>query len=347
MHQKKVRGKGFQYWVVSILTVLFFIGTSSTGAADSLDTFDVQIKLPESQRDKELMYYDLLLEPKAEEKLAVMVSNKSEQPINLQLSFNRAVTNMTGVVEYSGANEEATPSAPYAIEELVTLSDETLSLAPNEQKEITLTVQMPSESFDGILAGGLYVQQTGSEEFQGNVQNLLAREVAVLLRNKETDIPPAVRIEEAHLEEINRRNVIIVAVENTAANYLSKATLAYEVFHDGQATAIKGEKEIQLAPNALMNYALPLDGNELQSGENEIKTTLKAADQQWQGEPTFQVESQEAQERNEQDFSIEETASPILLYLSIGGVLCLIIAYLIWHNRKLKRALKKTDDKTP
>lgn len=242
MHQKKVRGKGFQYWVVSILTVLFFIGTSSTGAADSLDTFDVQIKLPESQQDKELMYYDLLLEPKAEEKLAVMVSNKSEQPINLQLSFNRAVTNMTGVVEYSGANEEATPSAPYAIEELVTLSDETLSLAPNEQKEITLTVQMPSESFDGILAGGLYVQQTGSEEFQGNVQNLLAREVAVLLRNKETDIPPAVRIEEAHLEEINRRNVIIVAVENTAANYLNKATLAYEVFHDGQATAIKGKK---------------------------------------------------------------------------------------------------------
>ena len=90
---------------------------------------------------------------------------------------------MTGVVEYSGANEEATPSAPYAIEELVALSDETLSLAPNEQKEITLTVQMPSESFDGILAGGLYVQQTGSEEFQGNVQNLLAREVAVLLRS--------------------------------------------------------------------------------------------------------------------------------------------------------------------
>ena len=102
---------------------------------------------------------------------------------------------------------------------------------------------MPSESFDGILAGGLYVQQTGSEEFQGNVQNLLAREVAVLLRNKETDIPPAVRIEEAHLEEINRRNVIILAVENTAANYLSKATLAYEVFHDGQATArSKGKK---------------------------------------------------------------------------------------------------------
>ena len=108
MHQKKVRGKGFQYWVVSILTVLFFIGTGSTGTADSLDTFDVQIKLPESQQDKELMYFDLLLEPKAEEKLAVMVSNKSEQPINLQLSFNRAVTNMTGVVEYSGANEEAT-----------------------------------------------------------------------------------------------------------------------------------------------------------------------------------------------------------------------------------------------
>ena len=65
----------------------------------------------------------------------------------------------------------------------------------------------------------------------------------MLLRNKETDIPPAVRIEEAHLEEINRRNVIIVAVENTAANYLSKATLAYEVFHDGQATAIKGKRD--------------------------------------------------------------------------------------------------------
>ena len=114
---------------------LIFHWYEQYGAADSLDTFDVQIKLPESQRDKELMYYDLLLEPKAEEKLAVMVSNKSEQPINLQLSFNRAVTNMTGVVEYSGANEEATPSAPYAIEELVTLSDETLSLAPNEQKK--------------------------------------------------------------------------------------------------------------------------------------------------------------------------------------------------------------------
>ncbi len=133
---------------------------------------------------------------------------------------------------------------------------------------------MPSESFDGILAGGLYVQQTGSEEFQGNVQNLLAREVAVLLVTKRPTSTSG-SVEEAHLEEINRRNVIIVAVENTAANYLSKATLAYEVFHDGQATAIKGEKEIQLAPNALMNYAPPLDGNELQSGEYEIKRPSK------------------------------------------------------------------------
>ena len=96
-----------------------------------------------------------------------------------------------------------------------------------------------------------------------------------------------------------------------------------------------------------MNYALPLEGNELLSGEYKIKTTLQAADQEWQGEPTFQVASQEAQERNEQDVSIEETSSPLLLYLSIGSVLCLIIAYLIWHNRKLKRALKKTDDETP
>lgn len=40
---------------------------------------------------------------------------------------------------------------------------------------------MPDKEFEGVLAGGLYIEQISTEKVEGNIKNVFSREIAVLL----------------------------------------------------------------------------------------------------------------------------------------------------------------------
>lgn len=58
----------------------------------------------EHQIDKNQLYYDLQYQPDEAERLTVTLTNRTDQSIKLKASFNRAITNSLGVIEYSGMN---------------------------------------------------------------------------------------------------------------------------------------------------------------------------------------------------------------------------------------------------
>ncbi len=331
----------FLWYVVCIGWFSMFMN-SIIVEATSLDSFEATITIPDSQTNKELMYYDLLLEPKKSEKLSLEVKNTSEQELSLALAFHRAVNNTTGAIIYSDSDQGKSNTAKFDIEKLVQISDEQVTLKPNEAKTIQLQVTMPNEEFAGVLAGGLHIQQIGTDEFEGNVQNLFAREIALLLRNNMDTVVPAFKIDSAAALQENGRNAVTLVIENTEPTYVRNVEVSYEILQE-KTSIIQDQKTMNFAPNTQMHYFIPLNGEAFEPGTYTVQTTIETDDGKiWEGSPTFTIEADKAKEYNRTDVTIEKIPMP---WLTIGiavavGLLFIFVVWLIIKNKKLQKELK-------
>lgn len=136
---------------VASVVGLFFTGGSVVEA--SSPDFSVQAVLPESQTNEGVSYFDINLEPKQEEMLAVQVTNNSEEEMTLDIGVNTATTNSNGVINYGFSEAEPDDTLPINFAEIVELEDQSITLAASETRTVEAKVKMPEQSFDGILLG--------------------------------------------------------------------------------------------------------------------------------------------------------------------------------------------------
>lgn len=333
--------KGFVGLILFMNAIVF----SSSAQAESLDSFDAVVHFPESQADKKLSYFDVQLAPEQKENLTVTLVNKSEQALTLKASFNRAVTNSAGVIEYSGINEDTSTSVPYDIEKLVTLSDQEIQLEPKQTKDITLTVTMPKDKFSGVLAGGVYFEEVSDEKVEGNVKNVFSREIALLIRSDGTEAKPNVVFDTAKADQVNYRNVIEVGIENTAAIYIKNVTIDYSVLLNGKEV-LNGKKEkLSIAPNTRMPFRIPFSGEEFGDGEYTVNVTVSNDQGTWSGSPAFTISKGEADDFNKNDVTVQKAGFDLpwstIALVAVLLVLAGIVILMINRNKKLKKQLAK------
>lgn len=330
------------------LVMVFLFPTAAFG--ESLDSFEATIQAPASQKNKELMYYDLILDPSQTETLPVTLTNRGDKELELRLSFNRAITNSGGVVEYSGMNEDSSQTAPYNIEEVVALAKKTIKLPAKGSQTIELTVKMPEKNVAGILAGGLYIEEVSNEKVEGNIKNVFSREIAVLLRNSAKEVAPEITFGNAQAIQSNYRNMIEVEVENTKGTYLKDATLSYTVYLNDKKTEITGTKEqLNMAPNTIMKYHIPFEGVAFDSGDYRVEMEIRSGENRWSGESGFTLSPKKAKAYNKTDVTLEKKTSFISWkVMLIAGFLGLVVvsslAGLLYRNRKLQKQLAEKNE---
>lgn len=305
---------------------------------ESLDTFDAVIHPSEHQIDKNQLYYDLQYQPDEAERLTVTLTNRTDQSIKLKASLNRAITNSLGVIEYSGMNMDESHFGPN-ITDYVKLSDKEINLAANQSKDVYLDVKMPSKEFEGVLAGGLYIEQISNTKVDGNIKNVFSREIAVLLQNTTDEISPELKIINAQAIQANSRNAINVTVDNEKATYVKDVTINYQVEKDGK-TIVKDKKEqLSLAPSSSMPFLIQMNNTEFSPGTYTVKMTLNSGGQKWTGTPTFTVNQEKAKEYNEKDVSIEDKSTNPWIWIGLAVIIVLLTIVIVMYNRN--RNLKK------
>ncbi|EOZ5814089.1 DUF916 and DUF3324 domain-containing protein [Enterococcus hirae] len=325
-----------------ILPFFFLLMGNLNIYGESLQSFDAQIQVNESTPSTNDNYFDLQLKPGQESTLNVLVTNLKETEITIIPSFNRAKTNQLGVVEYSGRNQDRPNNLPIDIEKIVSVDKQKFTLAGHEQKKIPLTIKMPEKDFDGVIAGGLYLQEEPKKDIQGNIQHVFSREIAVLLKTQLNKIQPNLELKKAAPTQINQRNAIKATLENTNAAYLSSARIHYEIKKEQQQTPVlTGTQPISFAPNSGTDYLIFLEGKEFEPGTYQLMTNVKNKEINWQQKINFTISQKTAATYNEQNISTkkDEPQNNWLLWLA-GGIifaLVLIIVFLLYIVKKKKR----------
>lgn len=331
--------------------MMFFtslISVTQVEADDVLNKFTMTAVPSQKQYDKETSYFDLLIKPNEMEILKVDIENNSEENITLKASVNRAITNQNGVVEYSGENEESSESSIYNIEDIVSLKNDSLELAPGESKSLELTVQMPKQTFTGVIAGALYVIEEPETEAEGTIRNILSREIAILLRNDDKKIEPEVLIHSAKASHVNERNAIEIMIENISPTYIQDVTLTYEIKHEGELFLKDEKKNLKMAPSSMFPFVVPLEEKKFESGDYVVNVTVESEKNSWQEVLKFDVEKEEAKNLNDTDVSHDST--PSIPWSTVFLVLLLVffiilVFYLIWKNNKLNRKIQSSKQK--
>jgi len=332
-----------RYLFFLMLLIVLSIKNSEVVFGESLQKFDAQIQMNKYQVNRKNSYFDLLLQPNQEETLLIRLTNLQDSSVKIKPSFHRARTNKLGVIEYSGRNQDIVQGLPTDIQKILTIDTKELILGPKQEIIFPLQLKMPGRSFSGVIAGGVYFEEVPQSETTGNVKNIFSREIAVLVRNKESLMEPEINIVKAEATQENYRNAVKVHLQNTHAVYLSNGQVNYKLYFEDESDPIlSSEKQISFAPNSGMDYLIPLDGQTFKTGNYRLALTISKGDNQWDGESRFTVTTNAADDYNESDVTVPEAQHNNLSLILIGVliVLLIVIGILVWKLRR-KNSLQK------
>lgn len=351
-----------KYVVFLLSAILVLSGLAFGQKAEAIDglKFNVKPNIPDNQYNKEVSYFDLIMKPGEGQEIAVMLKNTTDEEVVVIPQINSAMTNSNGVVEYSNHNNKKRvydKSLKNNIEDIVQLAENEVVLAPQEEKELKLTITMPSEEFNGVIAGGIYLAQkdnstegteeTTKKETSTSLKNLYGYQIGLLLRNNEKLITPEVVIGGAQADQLNVRNAVSLKVRNTAPTYINKVHFQAELKKKGsdEVIAKTDQKEMQFAPNTIFDLFVSMQGKRYEAGDYVLTGSITSGDNKWPINEAFTVTREKANKFNEADPDVEpEDYTMIIILGALVAVFALAAIYLIRKNNKQKALLKQLND---
>lgn len=354
---------------LTVIAMLFSVVTVSAAEAASLEFSIKPIKSKfQNPVQKEVGYYDLILDKGQEETVVVEVQNGVDKPIKVNVSIDSAKTNSNGLVEYSASAAKVDKSLKFNIEDYVT-APKVIELKGKEKKEIEFKVKSPKEEAPGIIAGGLTFKQDSSNEKnkkesvennkQGmSIKNEFSFVVGFLLRQSDKKVEPDANLLDVRADQRNGRNSIISDIQNFKPAYINNAKIDVAVTKKGRDKVLysKTKEDMQIAPNSLMNYPLELNGEKFKPGKYTMNMVMYGSEKpdgkykadndktykyKWEFTKDFEITNDQASKLNDSDVSMKKT--PFWLYgLILLALLLVLLLVFIWLKKRKED--KEEDD---
>lgn len=339
-----------KFWLITVLVAMLGLSISLPASANQI-TFGAEANLPASQVNKSVNYFDLKLKPGATETATVTVENGTNKEVKIKPKVTTATTNMNGVVEYSKTGK-ADKTLKYKISDYVKPTQKEVVLAAKESKKITLEFKMPNHKLNGVLAGGLQLQDQNalakkSKAKSGtSVQNQYAYVIGIVMRQSTKKVTPQLKLGAVTPTQENYRNVINSTIRNVSPTYVNKLSVNAKVKKQNSDKVVYTQKttNMQMAPNSVFKYPLRLNGEKLKAGDYTMDIVAKSKGQTWHFTRNFTIDADKARSLNKKDVSIKTDYT--WLYVTTGFILLVVAGLIIWWmmRKKMKRQQREIDE---
>lgn len=260
--------------------------------ADSV-TFQVSPEFPSNQINKKLNYYNLLVAPGSTQKISFLIINSDSGSHKYHVSVNRAGTSSDGDTSYNLHGVKPTQSLKVNIESLFP-KPRNYTVDPHSTRRINLTLKAPSEAWDGILLGGLRVQQVDNNinnQADVGLKSQAAYTVGIQLQASAT-LPadtPALRSNGTKVATNASGTMVSALLENPDPYLQTGLFVSARVYHKNTKVLSQDMAGIKLAPNAQMAFHLTKSPKDLKAGRYHLVVDAHNGDQQWHFEDWFTV----------------------------------------------------------
>lgn len=241
--------------------------------AESL-SFQVTPEMPVAQRQNVAGYFDLIAAPNTTTNLKMQIKNVTAKSIDLQVTPVSLQTSNAGQLDYS-LKQKSDATLVYDLAKLV---NGQRKITVPAKSTITYAVQltMPSQDYDGIIAGGLLFQDESKKiaktESNFSIVNQLQYALPIVVRNENKTWQPRLTLGQPKIAQINSQNKLQIKVNNPSGTFVNQ--LRIEMAATNLATKKNYQQtsdQMQMAPNSHFEFqhALP---NNLPAGTYQVKT---------------------------------------------------------------------------
>lgn len=307
--------------------------------------YSVKATIPDNQINKTLTYFDLKMEPNQKQELILTVTNSSNEEVTVLISPNVAITNQNGVIDYSQKTAKRDSSLKISLEDVISKEQEVV-LLPNETKDVIFTLQMPENSFEGMILGGFYISQKEEENEEKNtdenvqIKNNFSYVIGIKLRQNLDDVNPALKLNQIKPDLVNYRTVVTANLQNTKATIIRELDVEAKVTKKGDSSFLRETKKtnLSMAPNSNFNFPISWDNQRLEPGEYTLQLVAKSSENEWKFNQDFVIDSDDSNSLNKEAVDLEKKA---LNWTLIGSGLILGLALIVAINLKKKATGKK------
>ncbi|EHG5966410.1 TPA: DUF916 and DUF3324 domain-containing protein [Enterococcus faecalis] len=328
----------------SLVALVFIIVMGEQDTFASGVDYSIQVNPSAHQKNKDVSYFDLQLEPNSEDNLMVTVKNISNHEITIDTYVDKTTTNSNGVVEYKNSKNFKNINLVNDITQIIKPDVTKVELNPGEEKQVKFKVTMPEKAFSGVVAGGLnFVQQPMEEKSTSKssmaVKNQYAYTIAVVLNGDKEITKNDVSLGEISADQINGRNSIKIPIENASPGFLNKVIVDAKVFSKGSKKVVYSDKKEngQIAPNSVYNYELSTKDKEFAPGEYTAQVTIVSKEQKWSFNKAFKIDKKESKSLNKKAVAPKKSMKNI--YIIIAVILLMVILVLVgfYMNNNAKK----------
>lgn len=328
-------------WTLFVILIVSLVWFTPFASASQFN-FGVHTVIPDNQIDKQKSYFNLMMEPGQKQTLTIQLKNDTEDDVVIEPKIHSATTNLNGVVEYGPTTAERDSTLPYELGELIQ-TDKEITIPAKGSKDLHLHVTMPEEEFDGVLAGGITLEEkeastknTNDKNTGLSIENKYAYVVGITLQETDETVKQDLKLHDVKAGQVNARNVINATLQNPTATYLNRFEVDAEVTEKGKTEVLYEAKkqDMQMAPNSNFKYPISLNGEKFKTGTYTLHVKAKSSKESWEFEKDFSIKGEEAKQFNATDVSVE---GPNYLAYLVGLLILLVVGllfYIVYSKKK-------------
>ncbi|WP_429888639.1 DUF916 and DUF3324 domain-containing protein [Gottfriedia acidiceleris] len=329
------------------MIILFLININNFHASAAEINFAVSPVIPTNQIDPSKTYFDLKMKPGQKQILKVQIKNAKDKSVTIQTSANSAITNSSGIADYSISNPKVDNTLEIQFANITKVNKET-KIPARSEKTVEITIEMPKQQFDGVILGGLHFSekedegQAEKEDESVQINNKYAYVIGVVLRETDKEIKPDLKLNEIKPMQINARNVVIANLQNIKRAMLKNLSVDAKVYKEKGVNVLHQTKKenLRMAPNSNFDYAINWDNKAFEPGKYRLEMKATDGNETWEWTRTFTIKDNTAKKLNTSAVEMEKDNT----MWTIGGMLLLFLLF-IFAFFLLRRRIKKNRDK--
>jgi hypothetical protein len=330
-------------FIIFIATLLLGIGIVSNSEAALAGTMEYSVKanIPENQINKKLTYFDLKMSPGAKQTISLTLTNNSTEEKEIAIEPNTAITNQNGVIDYSKHKQEKDSSLRYSLTELIT-PKQIVKLKGKEEKEVQFTIQMPQESYDGVILGGFYIYELHQSDDKKDsehvkINNEFSYIIGVKLTETDKSVSPELELNKVQAGLMNYRTVVTANLQNSKPVILNNLNVDAQITKEGKKEVLHQTKKnnLSMAPNSNFDFPINWDNQKLMPGKYHLYITATDGNQTWRFDKMFEIKGNIAKELNKTAVEVEKDYT--LIFIGFAVIIVSLILFIILLLRKKKR----------
>ncbi len=297
--------------------------------------FSVSSIIPENQINKNLIYFNLKVEPSNSQELKVKIFNNKKHEIKVKAIVTPATTCRNGFISYTNLTNYD-ESLKYPLSDILKLDKSEYTVPAGGFVTATALLNMPTESYEGIILGGLVFTKAddspeSSEENQTftQIENEYQYVVGVMLSENDSKVKANMNLKYIKPTLANYHTNLAVNLQNDTPVIIPNLKISGTVYKKGNPEIYKfTEKEnIKMAPNSNFDFMIDWQNHKFEAGEYRIHVVAQNEEYFWEWDQDFRITSEEANNTNKDAVDIISFI-PKWIYIILAVLVLILVAFL-------------------